>query len=108
MVGVEFNQPAPDETSSRALAFGLSVIDPRAWSQLLRIVHYYNYSHVRPRRLADIGPGVRMAPNVSLANGERIRIGAFSHIGARCSIWAGDLVGRVTLVATFCGDPRSS
>jgi acetyltransferase-like isoleucine patch superfamily enzyme len=63
----------------------------------LRIVHYYNYSHVRPRRLADIGPGVRMAPNVSLANGERIKIGAFSHIGAHCSIWAGDSVGRVTL-----------
>ena len=89
--------PLPARKESRALAFGLSVIDPRAWSQLLRIVHYYNYSHVRPRRLADIGPGVRMAPNVSLANGERIRIGAFSHIGARCSIWAGDLVGRVTL-----------
>ena len=83
--------------TSRALSFGMSVIDPRAWIQLFRLVHYYNYSHVRPRRLADIGPGVRMAPNVSMINAERIRIGAFSHIGARCSIWAGNSVGRITL-----------
>jgi acetyltransferase-like isoleucine patch superfamily enzyme len=87
----------PRRKKSRALAFGLSLVDPRAWFQLFRMVHYYNYSHVRPRRLADIGPGVRMAPNVSLANGERIKIGAYSHIGARCSIWAGDSVGRITL-----------
>ena len=97
MVGVEFNQPAPDETSSRALSFGISIIDPRAWIHLLRLVHYYNYSHVRPRRLADIGPGVRMAPNVSMMNAERIKIGAYSHIGARCSLWAGKSVGRITL-----------
>ena len=50
-----------------------------------------------PRRAADIGPGVRMAPNVSLRNGERIKIGAYSHIGSRCSLWAGDSVGRITL-----------
>jgi acetyltransferase-like isoleucine patch superfamily enzyme len=82
---------------SRAMEFGLSLVDPRAWFQLFRLVHYYNYSHVRPRRLADIGPGVRMAPNVSLRNGERIKIGAYSHIGGHCSIWAGDSVGRITL-----------
>jgi acetyltransferase-like isoleucine patch superfamily enzyme len=87
----------PPREKHRALGFGVSQLDPRAWFQLLRLVHYYNYSHVTPRRLADIGPGVRMAPNVSLANGERIKIGAYSHIGARCSIWAGDSVGRITL-----------
>jgi acetyltransferase-like isoleucine patch superfamily enzyme len=87
----------PPREKHRALGFGVSLLDPRAWFQLLRLVHYYNYSHVTPRRLADIGPGVRMAPNVSLANGERIKIGAYSHIGARCSIWAGDSVGRITL-----------
>jgi acetyltransferase-like isoleucine patch superfamily enzyme len=87
----------PSRKKSRAMEFGLSLIDPRAWFQLFRLVHYYNYNHVRPRRLADIGPGVRMAPNVSLRNGERIKIGAYSHIGGRCSIWAGDSVGRITL-----------
>jgi acetyltransferase-like isoleucine patch superfamily enzyme len=82
---------------SRAVDFGLSLVDPRAWSQLFRLVHYYNYDHVRPRRVADIGHGVRMAPNVSLRNGERIKIGDYSHIGARSSLWAGDSVGRITL-----------
>ena len=81
----------------RAVGFVLSLADPRAWLQLFRLVHYYNYDHVRPRRLADIGPGVRMAPNVSLRNGERIKIGAYSHIGGHCWLWAGDSVGRITL-----------
>jgi acetyltransferase-like isoleucine patch superfamily enzyme len=79
------------------MGFGLSLVDPRAWFQLLRLVHYYNYDHVRPRRLANIRPGVRMAPNVSLRNGERINIGAYSHISAHCWIWAGDSVGRITI-----------
>jgi acetyltransferase-like isoleucine patch superfamily enzyme len=79
------------------MEFGLSLVDPRAWFHLFRLVHYYNYSHVAPRRLADIGPGVRMAPNVSLRNGERIKIGAYSHIGGGCSIWAGESAGRITL-----------
>jgi acetyltransferase-like isoleucine patch superfamily enzyme len=78
-------------------AFLRSVSDPRAWLQLLRLIHYFNYSHVRPRRLIRMGPGVRLAPNVSFANGERIEIGAYSEIGAHCSIWAGDSTGRVVL-----------
>jgi len=82
---------------NRALGFGSSLVDPRAWFQLFRLVHYYNYTHVSSLRLADIGPGVRMAPNASLLNGERIKIGAYSHIGAHCSIWAGDSVGRIIL-----------
>lgn len=89
--------PLSPRKKNRALGLALSLVDPRAWLQLFRLVHYYNYSHVRPRRLAEIGPGVRMAPNVSLRNGERIKIGAYSHIGAYCSIWAGDSVGRITL-----------
>jgi acetyltransferase-like isoleucine patch superfamily enzyme len=82
---------------SRAMEFGLSLVDPRAWFQLFRMLHFYNYDHVAPRRSADIGPNVRMSPNVSLRNGARIKIGAYSHIGSRCSIWAGDSVGRVSL-----------
>jgi acetyltransferase-like isoleucine patch superfamily enzyme len=83
--------------NNRVLGFGLSLVDPRPWLHLFRLVHYYNYNHVRPRRLADIGPGVRMSPTASLRNGERIKIGAYSHIGANCSIWAGDSVGRIIL-----------
>ncbi len=97
MAGDESNQPASPKGRNKALSFGMSIVDPRAWAHLLRMVHYYNYSHVRPRRLADIGPGVLMAPNVSMMNAERIKIGAYSHIGARCSLWAGKSVGRITL-----------
>ena len=89
--------PVSPRKGNRAVAFGLSLVDPRAWLHLLRMVHYYNYNHVRPLRAAEIGPGVRMSPNVSLRNGERIKIGAYSHIGGHCSLWAGDSVGRITL-----------
>jgi acetyltransferase-like isoleucine patch superfamily enzyme len=92
-----FSAPSPSGKRSRALDFGLSLVDPRAWSQLFRLVHYYNYDHVRPRRAADIGQGVRMAPNVSMRNGERIKIGDYSHVGARSALWAGDTIGRITL-----------
>lgn len=78
-------------------AFGLTLLDPRSWMHGLRILHYYSYSHVRPRARASIGHGARIAPNVSFRNGERVRIGAHAHVGANCSLWAGDSVGRITL-----------
>jgi acetyltransferase-like isoleucine patch superfamily enzyme len=68
----------------------LSVLDPRPWLHLLRLVHFYNYSHVSQVRRARIGPGAKLAPNVSLRSGERIEIGARAHVGAYCSLWAGD------------------
>lgn len=61
----------------------------------MRLIHYWNYSHVTPRRQARIGAGVALAPNVSFRNGERIEIGARSHIGEHCSLWAGDSEGRI-------------
>ena len=100
--------PVSPRKKSRALGFGLSLVDPRAWLQLFRLVHYYNYNHVRPRRAADIGPGVRMAPNVSLRNGERIKIGAYARIGSHCSLWAGDSVGGSRSDATLCWGLKSS
>ena len=97
MAGVELKQPRSSEVDYGAPSLGISIIDPRAWAHLLRMVHYYNYTYVRPRRRADIAPGVSMAPNVSLMNPERIKIGPYSHIGARCSLWAGNSAGRVML-----------
>ena len=38
-----------------------------------------------------------LAPNVSFRNGERIEIGARSHIGEYCSLWAGDEGGRILI-----------
>lgn len=74
-----------------------SVLDPRAWAGLMRLVHFHNYTHVVERRKLDIGEGAVIAPNVSLANAERISIGAGSNIGSRAHLWAGDSSGRIVL-----------
>lgn len=78
----------------RAIA---SMLDPRPYLHFFRMVHYWNYSHVTPRRRARIGPGVALAPNVSFRNGERIEIGARAQIGEHCSLWAGDDDGRIVI-----------
>jgi acetyltransferase-like isoleucine patch superfamily enzyme len=77
----------------------LSIVDPRSYLHAFRLLHYYGYSHVRPRRKLTLGEGVRMAPNVSIVNAERIAIGARSRIGAHCYLWAGDSAGRITIGA---------
>lgn len=74
-----------------------SLIDPRPFLHLLRIAHYYNYSHVRPKRDLEMGEGTSIAPNVSLRNGHLIRIGSNCHIGERSSLWAGDHEGRISI-----------
>jgi acetyltransferase-like isoleucine patch superfamily enzyme len=81
----------------RVLRFAWSLIDPRSYLHLLRLIHFNHYSHVAPRRQVKMGPGIAMAPNVSFRNGERIAIGKGSHIGSRCSLWAGDSRGRIVL-----------
>jgi acetyltransferase-like isoleucine patch superfamily enzyme len=65
--------------------------------QIVRILHYYSYSHVRPRRRVTLGRGATLAPNVSIANGERIAVGEGTKIGERAFLWAGDSVGRITI-----------
>ncbi len=72
-----------------------SLLDPRPYLHLLRLVHYYNYTHVAQRRKLTLGSGVMLAPNVSLRHAERIQIGARSHIGERCFLWAGPNGGRI-------------
>jgi len=90
--------PRPSSNRSRKLAgFAKSFLDPLVWLHALRILHFYGYSHVREKRKVDLGPGVLMAPNVSIRNGERITIGAGTEVGERCSLWAGDSVGRITV-----------
>lgn len=75
----------------------LGVADPRAWLHLLRLVNYYNYSHVIPRRRVQFGKGVNISPNVSFANPEQIQIGDRVSLGARCLLWAGPGCGRIVV-----------
>lgn len=74
-----------------------SFLYPMTWVHPFRLLHFYGYSHVLPRRKLTLGQGATIAPNVSLRNGERISIGAGSKIGERASLWAGDGSGRITI-----------
>jgi len=74
-----------------------SIVDPRAWLQVLRVVHYYNYAHAAERRKIAMGRGVQFSPNVSIRNGQHISIGDGAHIGERCSLWAGERSGRIEI-----------
>lgn len=74
-----------------------SFLDPRTYFQVIRLLHFYNYTHVRPRAELTMGEGARLAPNVSLRNGSRITIGARSRIGEHAFLWAGDASGRIVI-----------
>ncbi|MET4120484.1 acetyltransferase-like isoleucine patch superfamily enzyme [Bradyrhizobium sp. JR4.1] len=74
-----------------------SMLDPMTWLHSLRILHYYNYSHVREKRKMTMGTGQVFGPNVSIANGERISLGNRCHVGERVCLWAGNATGRITL-----------
>lgn len=74
-----------------------SILDPLTWLHSLRILHFYSYSYVREKRKITMGADQSFAPNVSIANGERIKMGNRCHIGQRVCLWAGNSVGRITL-----------
>lgn len=74
-----------------------ATLDPRAWGHLLKLVNYYNYTHVRPLRQVHMGADVRLSPTVSLSNPQNIYLKDRVRIGAGCSIWGGPGVGRVVI-----------
>ena len=83
----------------RALRLITSALDPRIYAHGLRMLHYYGYTHVRERPKLTLGQGVRLAPNVAFTHAERISIGEAAQIGARCSLWAGKTMGRISIGA---------
>ncbi|MGY3604056.1 MULTISPECIES: glycosyltransferase [unclassified Bradyrhizobium] len=74
-----------------------SLVDPMIWLHSLRILHFYGYKHVREKRKITMGSDQVFAPNVSIANGERITLGNRCHVGERVCLWAGNEIGRITL-----------
>lgn len=82
---------------SRALRLAASIVDPRAWLHLVKMVNYYNYSHVAPlRQVTFAGPG-NISPDAVFQNPSRIFIGNRARIGSRCHLWAGPSKGRIVL-----------
>lgn len=74
-----------------------SFLDPMTYFQVVRLLHFYHYSHVEPRRRVTLGARSTLAPNVSLRNGERITIGTRTQIGEHVCLWAGDEQGSITI-----------
>lgn len=81
----------------KLLDLTLSILDPRSYLHMIRLLHYHSYSHARQRGRIDIGRGSRVAPNVSFRNGERISLGNDCHVGDHCYLWAGDSSGCITV-----------
>lgn len=86
----------PLQRAARLIA---SALDPRIYAHGFRMLHYYGYTHVRERPKLTLGPGVRLAPNVSFTHAERISIGQDAQIGARSSLWAGKTTGHIRIGA---------
>ena len=74
----------------RAVGGLLSLVDPRTYLQLLKVLHFMNYSHAAQLRKITKGKKARIAPNVSFANGEYIRMGSNVRIGEYATVWAAD------------------
>ena len=82
-------------SAERALRLLLSCVDPRAWMHLFRLVNYYNYTHVTPRRSLGAGVDAAISPTVSFAHAENISLGNAPHLGAGCKLWAGQSRGTI-------------
>jgi acetyltransferase-like isoleucine patch superfamily enzyme len=74
-----------------------TAFDPGTYIHPIRLLHFYGYSHVRPRRKVTMGDGATIAPNASIRNGERIAIGAGTKVGERAYLWGGDEKGSIRI-----------
>lgn len=66
-----------------------SFLHPQVLLHPFRMLHYYGYSHVLPRQSMKLGRDVRLAPNSSFRNGERIELGDQVQVGEYSALWAG-------------------
>jgi acetyltransferase-like isoleucine patch superfamily enzyme len=85
--------------AQRFLRLIVSALDPRAWAHLVKIVNYYNYTHLQELRKAQVARSANISPTASFANGQNIEIGPHVTLGADCRIWAGPGKARVVIGA---------
>ena len=83
--------------SKRLLRLIGATFDPRAWAHFIKVMNYYNYSHVRELRKATLHPTVNIAPTAGFANAQNIEVGARTTISANCQIWAGPGTAKVVI-----------
>ncbi|OBV11216.1 acyltransferase [Erythrobacter dokdonensis] len=84
-------------TAARVLRLIGSLFDPRAWLHLVKIINYYNYSHVAPMRSVRFAGARNVSPDAVFHHPERIEIGHRVRIGSRCHLWAGPRDGRIVI-----------
>lgn len=83
--------------TQRLFRFIGAMIDPRAWVHLLKMVNYYNYAHVRPRRTMTVGQGSMISPTATFAYGHRIKLGKRVVVGENVRLWAGPEHARIVV-----------
>lgn len=83
--------------TGRLLRLVAGLADPRAWLHLVKMVNYYNYSHVQPLRRLRVGASPSISPDAVFSNADRIEMGDRVRIGSRCHIWAGPGTGRISI-----------
>lgn len=74
----------------RSLGVVLTLIDPRTYLHVIKLLHFANYSHASQVSKLNKGVGVRIAPNVSFANAEYIHVGAHARIAEHAVVWAAE------------------
>lgn len=74
-----------------------ALFDLRAWLHLIKIVNYYNYSHVQQIRAMGLGRECGISPTATFANAQRISIGDRVVIGENTRIWAGPELSRIII-----------
>jgi acetyltransferase-like isoleucine patch superfamily enzyme len=74
-----------------------SILHPMVLIHPFRMLHYWGYSHVLPRREMTLGRDIRIAPTASFRNGARITLGDQVQIGEYTALWAGRTTGRIVI-----------
>ena len=79
----------PRNFGLRLRRLAASVFSVQVLIHPFRMLHYYGYSHALQRPKLTLGRDVRLAPNASFRNAERIDLGDQVQLGEYCAIWAG-------------------
>ncbi len=74
-----------------------SVVNPKAWAHLIKIVNYYNTTHVVELAKAQKGTGGGISPTASFANGHNLILGDRVRIGSGSCLWAGNGNAKIVL-----------
>ena len=76
-----------------------SVLHPRVLIHPFRMMHYYGYSHALQRPKLHLGRDIRLAPNASFRNAERIALADQVQVGEYGALWAGRSTGWIRIGA---------